>query len=366
MTRTVVASGRVLSPARIEVGTTILGIVAQVAVEEGQVVRQGELMVTLEDDELTASVAAAEASVEQARMTLESIRRSGSPSAREALVQARLDAELADERLRRAERLTEAGVMTAADLDETRSRANTAQSRLRQAELTARARGGAGSERQAQVAALEAARANLEAARARLRRATVEAPADGVVLRREVEPGDVVQPGAVMIELARSGQNRISLPIDERNIAGIELGRRATVAAEAFPDRQFQAEIDFIAPIVEADRGTIEVRLRSLDPPEVLRVDMTVTVEIELEQRQNVLAVPVDALVAGPDGSPELLVAQQGVCVRRAVTLGERGSSLVEVVSGLRENEVVLLPGDLRLEEGQAVRPRLTNGRTES
>jgi HlyD family secretion protein len=359
MIQTVVASGRVLPPARIDLGTTLLGIVMQVNAEEGQHVAAGAVLVTLDDAELRAAVVASEAALEQARLEVELLRRSGSPSAREGLVQARLDLDLAQQRAERLMRLSQAGAVTATDVDEARSAREVAQSRVRQAELTARERGNAGSEHRANLAALDQAQANLAAAQARLARTRVSAPADSVVLQRQVEPGDVVQPGQVLVVLAREGQKRISVPIDERNIARLALKQRARVIAEAFPERPFDAEVDFIAPAVEPDRGTVEVRLGVLAPPVDLRADMTVTAEIEVSRRESVLAVPVGALVSGPDGGPAVWTAVDGVAVARPVVLGGRGSALVEILSGLNEGEIVLLAQTGEIEAGQRVRPRL-------
>ena len=362
MVQTVVASGRVLSPARIEVGTTLLGIVSGVEVEEGSRVAAGDLLVTLEDDELRASVAAAEAAVEQARLSVESVRRAGSPVAREGLEQARLEMELAEQRVERLERLLRSGAVTSTELDEARFRLDATRSRRRQAELTARDRSSAGSEYRLGLASLGQSRANLAAAESRLARSRVRAPADGTILRRAAEPGDVVQPGQVLLVLAREGRTRISVPIDERNIGGLALGQPARVAAEAFADQPFAAQVDFIAPAVDADRGTVEVRLGVDAPPAVLRADMTVTAEIEVARRQGVLAVPVGALVAGATGLPTVLVAEDGVAVARPVTTGARGSALVEVLDGLREGDVVLLPETGQVRAGAPVRPRLSRG----
>jgi multidrug efflux pump subunit AcrA (membrane-fusion protein) len=110
---------------------------------------------------------------------------------------------------------------------------------------------------------------------------------------------------------------------------------------------------------VEPDRGTVEVRLGVLAPPVDLRADMTVTAEIEVSRRESVLAVPVGALVSGPDGGPAVWTAVDGVAVARPVVLGGRGSALVEILSGLNEGEIVLLAQTGEIEAGQRVRPRL-------
>ena len=85
------------------------------------------------------------------------------------------------------------------------------------------------------------------------------------MLTRNVEPGDLVQPGRVLLEIARAGDTELLVPVDEKNLALLSLGQKAQVIADAYPDRPFAAVVTFIAPSVDPQRGTVEVRLR-VDP----------------------------------------------------------------------------------------------------
>lgn len=356
LVETIVATGRVLPPARIEVGTTVLGVVQTVAVEEGDRVASGQVLVTLDDEELRAAAAAARAAVDQARLAVDAVRRTGSPVAREGLVQAELELDRATRQSDRVATLRRSGAVSQSEADEAQAALDAARSRLRQADLALRS--SAGTEQRTAQAALAQAEANLVAAEVRLGRATITAPSAGMVLQRTVEPGDVVQPGRVLLVLARDGDTQLVVPVDERNLAGLETGRRATAAAEAFPARPFEAVVERIAPMVDADRGTIDVRLRVPAPPPVLRADMTVTVEVELARRQGALSVPVEALASPGGARTQVFVLRDGVATAREVRLGVRGETMAEVISGLAEGEQVLLPGSSGFEAGQRVHVR--------
>lgn len=83
-----------------------------------------------------------------------------------------------------------------------------------------------------------------------------------MVLTRNAEPGDLVQPGRVLFEIARHGDTEIEVPVDERNLAVLQLGQKAQCVADAWPERGFPAVVNYIAPVVDATRGTVTVRLR--------------------------------------------------------------------------------------------------------
>jgi HlyD family secretion protein len=110
---------------------------------------------------------------------------------------------------------------------------------------------------QAQLALAQAA---TQAARARLAQATVLAPADARVLVREVEPGQIVQPGKALLSLALAGPTQLVAQVDERFLDQLQVGQKATVVADAFAGQRFAARVLSIAPAVDAQRGAIEVK----------------------------------------------------------------------------------------------------------
>src|SRR5690606_21066338 len=139
------------------------------------------------------------------------------------------------------------------------------------------------------------AEARLSSARVALADASLRAPADGLVVRRLVDPGAVVAPGAPLLVFVADGATRLVVEPDESNLALLEVGQRALASADAFPDRAFPARLSWIAPAVDPARGTVEVRLEVPRPPAYLRADMTVSVEIEVARVDDGLTVPASA-----------------------------------------------------------------------
>ena len=115
-----------------------------------------------------------------------------------------------------------------------------------------------------------------------------------------------------------------------------------------------------VAPSVDPDRGTVEVKLVVPEPPEYLRPGMTVSVEIEVGRRDGVLLLPLEAVREASSEKPWVLVLEGGRAARRDVVLGLRGEERVEVVKGLSEGEVVLLATPRQVPPGQRARARLS------
>src|SRR5690606_16791827 len=101
-----------------------------------------------------------------------------------------------------------------------------------------------------------AAYARLANARAQLAKTTIRAQVAGTVLTRNAEPGDLVQPGRVLFEIAHTGATELLVPLDERNLETLALGQPAQCVADAYPARIFAAEVSFIAPSIDPQRGT--------------------------------------------------------------------------------------------------------------
>ena len=178
------------------------------------------------------------------------------------------------------------------------------------------------------------------------------------MLTRDVEPGDVAQAGKVLLTLAENGETRIYATVDEKNLRHLRSGATAQAVADAFPGQPFRAELYYIAPGVDALRGTVEVRLRVPEPPAFLRPDMTVSVEMIVGTREAALVLPAEAVREADGAAPWVLLADDGVARRQPVKLGLRGVGLIEIVEGLSEGAQAILPTAPVL-DGDQVRARL-------
>ena len=353
LVRTLQFSARVATLARVDIGSTVTGRVVQVLVREGATVRQGDVLLQLESDELRAALAQSVASEQQAASRLAGLRSSGRASARAALAQADATLRAANAELVRTQQLVDQGFLSASRLDDARRAVQVAQAQQTGATAQLQANDDNGTDVAQAQAQLAQSRAAAVAARARLTQTRVVAPTDARVLSRQVESGQIVQPGRALMSLALDGPTQLVAQVDERFLDQLQTGQAAAVVADAFSGQRFAAQVLSIAPAVDAQRGAIEIKFSlNQKAPAFLREDMTLSVEVETGRRERALVLPVGALrtkVAG--SSATVLVDQQGRAVLRSVRLGLRTLEAVEILEGLAEGQTVLLgaavqPGD--------------------
>ncbi len=339
--QTVVASGRVEKVSRTQIGSEITGVVLERLVQEGDRVSRGDVLLVLKSDEISAQVRQAEAELKELATT----RR---PQAEVDLANAKVQLEQAQrEALRR--RNTELGILSAEEREKSIEAERLARNNLESARL--------------KVASLAPdkveetkLRERLAALQAQLAKTKIRAEVSGIILTRNVEPGDLVQPSQTLFTIALDGATEIRVPFDERNLPLLALQQKAAVIADAYPDQPFPAHINFIAPSIDAQRGTVDVRL-TVDPvPDFLRQDMTVSVNVETNQRERTLVIPNDALSSISGNKAMVILVRDRKIQRHPITLGLRGLVMSEVVAGLKEGDYVLTDAESVLKDGTRVR----------
>ena len=358
MVQTIVTSGRVVQRRQSKLGAMVPGTVAELLVDDGDRVEADALLVRLADDDALASLAEAEASVAEAEARLARVQGLGRRMAVQALRQATIEAKQAETEYRRQDKLFGTGAVSELSLERARRDRDQTRSRRISASLEVAAAAPRGSDVAVAAASLARAEARLKAAQVAVEHTRIRAPLPGVVLKRHVERGEVVQPGEALLTFAGDGPLEVRIQPDESNLALLRLGQHALISAEAFPDQRVDASLARIAPSIDPIRGTVEVDL-SIDDELDLRPDMTVTVEIEVGRAQSALVVPSWLVHDLGSETPWLMLAKDGRAQRRDVNLGLQGDDLVEVVSGLSEDDPVLSPA-LPIEEGDPVRVRKT------
>lgn len=354
--QTVVASGRVMSPRRVRVGAVITGRVVAIPVTEGQAVKKGAELVLLEDKDVRAALAQAQAGVAQAAAKVRQLREVGLPAAQQALLQAEATLTQVRGQFDRTKRLQAQGFVGQSQLDDAQRNLDVAESQARAARVQVETNSTRGSDFAMAMTALEQARAAERVAQAKLPDIVVRAPVDGVLISRNVEVGDIVQPGKELFLLAPAGETQVIVQIDERNLSQLSLGQKALGSADAFPGRRFPAELIYINPGIDALRGSVEVRLRAPSPPDYLRQDMTVSVDIEVARRAQAVVAPTEAVRDATTAQPWVLAVRNGRAERIPVKVGLRGDGRLEVLEGAAPGDA-LIPASLGLiTAGQKVR----------
>jgi HlyD family secretion protein len=367
--RSITAIGALQAVTTIEVSSQLSGQIARLSVDFNDPVNAGQELATLDQRGFEAHVAQAEAEVQMAHenvailaATLDKARGVEDETAARRRVfaartdRARIGLEAAERQLDRSEQLSARGTATRAAVEDAVSARDTAAADLREAEALAAAHehlvaSSEAGRRQVDAefanakAALPLRNAALALARLDLERSTIRAPIDGIVVGRNVEPGQTVAvslDAPVLFTIAGDlAAMEIHANIDETDIGEIVTGQAAEFTVDAFPNRTFAATVIEIRKVARLIQGvvTYTVVLETENPDGLLLPGMTSIVRIVVEETGSELTVPLTALRF--DGNGTILagdtiwvLSDDGGIVPRRVTLGLDDGTDVAVLGG--------------------------------
>lgn len=201
------------------------------------------------------------------------------------------------------------------------------------------------------VAERAAANAGAAAARARLDQMTVRAGLSGIVLRRDVEPGDLAAPNNALMEIGDPAQLWITSTIDERDVARLYPGQAALLKSDAWPDRVLHGRLVEITPGGDPAQRAFRARIRP-DSMVGLPIGLSLEVNIVTRERRGAVLAPVGAVRGGA-----VWTIVDGRARRRPVVTGLAGGDRIEVISGLAAGTRILAAPPDDLKEGDRLRP---------
>ena len=328
-------SGSLRSRSVVEIRPEIGGRLTAVYFEEGDSVRQGQLLAEIDatnyqltHDRAAAALAVAEAGLSRAQVAVE---------------------HAASEKAR-ADNLLRSGGITQKD---------------HAAAVTGE------KDAAAQVALAEAqiaqGKAELAVAEKSLQDCKITAPADGQVQKRNFDRGTLIAAGAPLYTLVDNGQLELECVVPSYRMAAIRPQQRATFQTPTWADRVFNGVVYAINPTVESDSRSVKVILRSVNPGGELRSGMYVRGEIHTEAVANALVIDRDALIPGKNGDPvAVYVVRDGRAQRAKIEIGDTRGELVQVRAGLDEGDLVITEIGPSLKEGMAVKFPITNTTTDN
>lgn len=343
--RVVKASGEIDPREKVNISAHVVGKIEHLFVEEGDLIRKGQPFLELEKEAYTAA------------------RDQWSAQLRKAQTEVRqAEVSLADARnkLGRARRLNQEGILSAEQLEAAELAQANAELRLEDARDSVRQ-----------------ARANLEKALDDLRKTTIYAPLTGRVIALNTEEGEVVvsgtmnNPASVIGEIADLSVILAKVDVDETEVVLVKPGQRARIVVDALPDKEYHGRVaevgnkGFNRP-QQPDVTFFDVEVLLDDPDEDLRPGMSVRAEIDTAVHPDALVVPIQAVVerevtrnGGTEEADVVFVVREGKAVQRAVRTGISDETRVEIVSGVQAGDQVVT-GPYRslrdLEDGETVK----------
>ena len=297
----------------------------EVLVDQGDSVRANQLLARLDDAELRRQVDVAEASRASAKATAHRVR-VDETRAQAVYDQARLDHA-------RTTDLLATKISSQSDMDKAIERLRIAETDLQRARA-------ASVEAEQQILTAEK---TLAYQRERLTATQIVAPYDGLITRRDRDPGGVVVPGSSLLQIISTNEIWVSAWVDETAGAQLALGQPARVVLRSDPLSSHTGEVARLGR--ETDRETREflVNVHVRDLPKLWTLGQRAEVFIQTGHKTKVLALPPQFL-KWRDGQPGVFVANSGRATWRTVQLGLQGSSHVEIVQGLSADDIVVAP----------------------
>ncbi|NYT65754.1 efflux RND transporter periplasmic adaptor subunit [Alcaligenaceae bacterium] len=289
----VAAVGNLRSENSVELRSEITGRIAQINFNEGGQVRQGQVLVRLDDSVLRAQ-----------------------------LQQAQANLSLAASQFRRATELNQQGFISKQAKDE------------------------AGSQLNVQQAALALAQAQLD-------KTAIVAPFDGLVGLRNVSVGDYVSPGSDLVPIESIDPLKADFRIPENYLSLVNIGMRISVAFDAFPGQVRDAEVVAISPVIDTGGRSILLRANVPNTDGKLRPGMFARVQLKFKDTES-LVVPETAL--SPSGQSQYVFrVNQNTAERVMVNVGQRSGGMVEILDGLRFGDQVVISGLQKVQDGGQV-----------
>lgn len=286
----------------VAVAPEIAGVVDDVAFKAGQRVKEGDVLVRMRDAELRAQLRALKAERDEARSAFE-----------------------------RDRRLYRQGNQSEAQLDQSRAR-------------------------------FQRLKAQIDEQAARISKKTVRAPFAGQLGLREVDLGEYVSPGQMLVRLQSLAPLHAEFTVPEQRLPRLETGQEVEVRVDAYPDEVFTGEITAISPAVDVETRNVAVQATLANDGEKLRPGMFARVDVLLPAKRNVITLPQTAIVHQPYGDsvyvvqePEQEGAPPTVSQRFIETGAERGTQIA-VTEGLDGGETVVSAGQIKLRDGAPVR----------
>jgi multidrug efflux pump subunit AcrA (membrane-fusion protein) len=346
-------SGEVTAGSDVQVVPKTLGRVARVAVQAGQEVKKGDLLVELEADELAVGLRQAEAALQMARANLDSAQSGGVHSQlRAGKQQAEANYKNAKATLERMEALYIEGGISLQQLEGTRLQYQVAESQytLTKDQLESFERG----EGQAQVLAAQVkqAEAGLEMARLNYNNARITTPVDGVVGMVAAKVGNMVSPGMAVATVVNMDDVTVSARLTEQTIGLAAPGMSVKVELSSTGE-VLSGEVSEVAPAPLPGTKSFPITVRVFNAEDILPGSF-VRVILNVANSDNAVLVPRTALLED-EGNYHLYTVKDGKAVKQDVAVGIQDDTQAEILSGLSKGQSIVTTGQQYLRDGVPV-----------
>ncbi len=353
--------GTVDSPRISNVGSEAVGLVKEILVDEGDVVKDGAVMVVLENSQLLIQLSEAKAGLRQASESLKELRRGPRPMevarARASMLEAQALLTRAEKEFKRNKDLYKKKVLSEKIYTNSNLEAAAARELYQQRkfayELIAE---GTRKEQVAQQGArVKMMAAKVELIKDQLRKKSIKSPFSGVVINKFVEKGEWVERGVKVIRVVQLDPLRINIMVPEKVISYVKINDTTTIRFDSLNPGHINGKVSAILPFADTASRTFPVRIRVRNPERKLKVGMIARVSLSYGPKEDVLLAPQDALILSGRKKLIALVSNNNTAKLIPVQTGRVVEDWIEIKGEVRENDRVVIKGNERLFPGQPI-----------
>ena len=333
-----------------EVGSEIYGLLKSVSVEEGDDVKEGQVIAILDTSLPEADLKQSQAALELAEVQLKQMDHQIA-KAQAGVEKTRITAEKTERFLNDQKRLFDIGavILTTVDEAEIRYREAVAEHEAAKEELNVLETTSDGGKRDGEVR-IKKAEADVESAKIRIQKSTIRAPLSGRVTKKHLFSSELIRDGhEIIVTLSDLDEVFANVDVNERDMSRIRVGLPAQVVADAFPEKPFTGKVARMDPTVNKDNRTFVAKIRVRNRGYVLKPGMFVRAEIYSTTKAAGLVIPRECVRRAKDGKSHVFVVVDEVALRTEVQVGSSIGDAVEIVKGLKEGDKVVIEGQERL-----------------
>lgn len=356
----------VLPSQQAELSFRTSGQIIELQVKAATQVKEGDIIAKLDTRDLEAKVTALESQKDQAEAQLEALisgaRSEDIASLKANIAAAEAQANAVRQQKRRTQTLFDKGVVAKAKLDNDEANLNVAEAQLEAArqQLIKGETGGRREEVAAQIAAITGIEANLNVAKDSLANATLRAPFDGIIARRDADNFANVQAKQTIVVLQKLDRLELSFDIPGPDVAKANSDNSAVITAQldAVKNKYFEAELVEFTTLADSSTQTFRGRVAIGQPEDaIILPGMMGQVTITDNSDDSVeLTVPGSAIASDPSGNAYVWVVENDAATKRNVTTGDASGDKIAIADGLEQGEIVVTAGISFLQEGMQVR----------
>jgi multidrug resistance efflux pump len=350
----ILRTGDIAPEFQVTIYSKVQGWVEKINLREGDRVKKGQVLVTLDTREAEAAVAQAKANLEASVARLKQVRATAEEAVQSQIQQAKANLDLAEADLKRSQDLVEKDFISRQQLDEARTKYNVAKANYDLALNNIRQRTWDNDIALAE-AQMRQAKASLDLAQAQLANLIIVSPMNGGVTKRFVDPGTMVKDTTPILTLMDLSEVKMVVNVIEKEFVHLQKGQPVKITVSAYPDRTFQGRIAIITPALELQSRTAEIQISIPNPGYILNPGMFGRVEILLRSTPRATLIPIQALMNEED-KDFVYVLRDGKVYRRLIQKGIVKDTFVEIIRGLNPGEQVVTAGQEFLRDEIPVR----------